>query len=256
MVTTIGTDWNSTTASEVGVYSFGCYYGQVRASPVANQTALSVPAHPSGTVARLYGPLITLQPERALSYLSENKKKLVVYEDILYFYSPAIAANTPFNLQLAPSLNNVKKVIVIPHLASTVLGIPEQQSPFDTCPATTSPLSISNFNVQIAAKNILQLNVQYDFEHFWYELFGANAVNGSQSSGLNSSLIGFVDFQNIYKYYFVNVARRLPSDTLGKSVAILGTNNNSLAMDLHTFVVYEKSMIIDTESGKIDELRV
>jgi len=256
MVSTIGTDWNSTTATEVGVYSFGCYYGSVRASPVANQSYLNIPSHPSGTVARLYGPLITLQPERALAYLSESKKKLVVYKDVLYFFSPNISANSPFNLQLAPSLSNIKDVLVLPHLSSATLGIPEQQSPFDTCPATTSPLSISNFNVQISGKNLLQQNVLYDFEQFWYELYGCNAINGGQSSGLNSSLIGMVDFQNVYKYYYTNVARRLPSDTLGKSVAILGTNNNALAMDLHTWITVEKTMIIDVESGKIDELRV
>lgn len=255
MVTRSTTDWTSTTDTQTGYLSVGCYYASVRPSGVGNQSSLNIPAHPL-TTARCYAPLITLQPERALSYLSENKKKLVVYRDLLYFYQPNVTAGSSFNYQLAPSINNMKSIVVIPNLGTSVLGIQEGQSPFDSCPATTAPLSIYNFNVQVASQNVLQQNIQYGIEQYFFETFGANSVNGSQSVGVNSSLFGFADFENIYKYYYVNLARRLPSDTLGKSVSIVGQNNNSLAMDLYIFIEIEKSLIIDTETGKVEELRV
>lgn len=255
MITRSTTDWTTTTDAQTGFISCGCYYASVRPSGVGNQSALNIPAHPLGT-ARIYAPLITLQPERALSYLSENKKKLVVYRDLLYFYFPNVTAGSSFNYQLAPSINNMKSIVVIPNLGLSVMGIQEGQSPFDSCPATTAPLSIYNFNVQVASQNVLQQNIQFGLEEFYFQTAGANSVNGSQSTGINSSLIGFTDFENIYKYYYVNLARRLPSDTLGKSVAIIGQNNNALAMDLYCFIEIEKSLIIDTETGKIEELRV
>ena len=255
MVSALSSDWGSTTQTESGDLAVGCYYASVRASGVGNQSALNIPAH-SLTTARVYAPLIELQPERGIAYLSENKKKLVVYKDLLYFSFTNVASGTTFNFQLAPSINNVKSLVVIPNLGSNVLGIIQGQSPFDTCPSTTAPLSIANFNVQVASQNILQQNVQYGFEQFMFETLGANSLNGSLMTGLNSSLVGFTQWDNIYKYYYVNLARRLPSDNLGKSVSIIGQNNNSLSMDLFVFVEIEKSMIIDVESGKVEELRV
>ncbi len=36
-----------------------------------------------------------------------------------------------------------------------------------------------------------------------------------------------------------------------KSVTLVGMQNNAVPMDLYIFVIYEKSGIIDCESGKI-----
>ena len=255
LITKGTTDFITATNADTGSINVGCYYASVRPSAVGNQSAFSIPAHPL-TTARCYAPLITLQPERALSYISDNKKKLVTYRDLLFFYFPNVTSGSPFNYQLAPSINNMKSILVIPNLGSNVLGIPEGQSPFDTCPSTTAPLSIYNFNVQVASQNILQQNIQYGFEQFMFNTGGALSINGGDSIGLASGLIGFTEWDNIYKYYYVNLARRLPSDNLGKSVSILGQNNNSLAMDLYIFIEVEKSMIIDIETGRVEELRI
>ena len=181
---------------------------------------------------------------------------MVTYRDLLFFYFPNVTSGSPFNYQLAPSINNMKSILVIPNLGSNVLGIPEGQSPWDTCPCTTAPLSIYNFNVQVASQNILQQNIQYGFEQFMFNTGGALSINGGDSTGLASGLIGFTEWDNNYKYYYVNLSRRLPSDNLGKSVSILGQNNNALAMDLYIFIEVEKSMIIDIETGRVDELRI
>jgi len=36
----------------------------------------------------------------------------------------------------------------------------------DTCPATTSPLSLINLQVRVRGQNVLQSTLQYNYEHF------------------------------------------------------------------------------------------
>lgn len=251
LVNKLATDWGSAMTTATGSLFAGLHYSSVRATGVANQSGLSIPAHPL-SVARIYAPQIALTPERALQYLTTSKKKTVVYKDYLYFYQPNIGAGSSFNLQLAPSINNMKSLVVIPAIASSFLGIREDQSPFDTMPWTTSPLSIYNFNAQIASQNVFQQNELYGYEQFIHETDGCNAINGGLTTGLTSGLVDFTAWDNIYKYYVVDLGRRLKDDVLGKSLSVLGNNNNSIAMDLHCFVEIQKTMVIDVESGIVD----
>jgi hypothetical protein len=254
-------DWLTTVGATASTIAVGVYYGSVRTSAVGSQTSLAIPANPQ-PIARIYAPMIEMKHEFALSYLSESKQKLVVYRDLLYFNPAAVSAGGSFNIQLAPSINNMKGLLVIPMIASSsniVFGTAatEFQSPFDTCPATTAPLSIYNFNVQLSSQNVFQQNIQYGYEQFIHETSGAYAVNGGIGAlGINSGLIDFVDWDNIYKFYYVDLSRRLKDDNLGKSISLLGNNNNLLALDLHCFIEVEKSLIIDVESGRVLELRV
>ncbi len=253
MVTKLGTDFQTSTAGTLGTFTAGLYYGKVGQSGTANQSMLGIQAH-SFPVARLYAPQISLTPEKALQYLTTSKKKTIVYRDVLYFYQPNIGSGSSFNLQLAPSINNMKSICVIPAIASTVLGVREDQMPFDTMPFTTSPLSIYNFNIQIASQNVFQQNELYGWEQFIHETQGARGINGGLTDGLTSGLIDFTAWDNIYKYYYVNLGRRLKDDVLGKSISVLGNNNNKLAMDMHIFLEVEKTLIIDVESGIVDAL--
>ncbi len=65
-----------------------------------------------------------------------------------------------------------------------------------------------------------------------------------------------MDWENIYKYYVVDLSKRLKDDISGKSISVIGTNNNTPAMDLHIFVVQEKTLIIDVESGLVESISV
>ncbi len=80
------------------------------------------------------------------------------------------------------------------------------------------------------------------------------AINGGLVDGLTSGLVDMNAWENIYKYYTVNLARRLKDDVLGKSISVLGNNNNKLAMDLHCFIEVEKTLIIDVETGVVDAI--
>ena len=49
---------------------------------------------------------------------------------------------------------------------NSAFGDSEWKSPFDTCPATISPLSLINLQVSVGGQNVLQPTLQYNYEHF------------------------------------------------------------------------------------------
>ncbi len=67
----------------------------------------------------MYSP----KPEYAIQYITENKRKVVQYDDIQFFTVQNIGSGSNFNTQLASSLTNMKKVVIVPQLAAAYLGI-------------------------------------------------------------------------------------------------------------------------------------
>ena len=68
--------------------------------------------------------------------------------------------------------------------------------------------------------------------------------------GLTSGLIGQLDFETAYNYYYVNVSRVLDGDkAVPRSVSVQGQNMSGKAIDLIVFLVYEQSLSIDILSG-------
>jgi hypothetical protein len=99
--------------------------------------------------------------------------------------------------------------------------------------------------------NTFVQNELYNFENFTNELSHINAINGGQTDGLNSGLIGFEQFINNYRYYVCDLSRRLPAeDRVPKSIQILGTILSQLSsVTLYCFIEFEKEISIDLETG-------
>jgi hypothetical protein len=51
-------------------------------------------------------------------------------------------------------------------LSTGGLGDSQWKSPFDTCPCTTSPVSLTHLQVSVGGQNVLQSTLQYGYEHF------------------------------------------------------------------------------------------
>ena len=242
----------------------GIYVGKASSSlGTVNQNSLDIPAHPLNS-CRIYAPSIDLQPARALSYIQENRSKYIEWDDV-YATRVTVPATQTFNYNITNSLAGIHSIVIIPFIASTDHGLVDGQvvspfspaiSPFTTEPATTSPLlSISQFNVQLAGENVLSNLLNYTFEEFLEQLAPAHSINGGHSLGLSSGLIDLVGFQNIYRYYYVDLSRRAKDDVGAKGITIMGKNDNLVGMDLFCFVVHKKSASLDVETG-ILEMRV
>lgn len=241
----------------------GIYVGRVSSSlGTVNQNSLGVPPHPLNS-CRIYAPSIDLQPARALSYIQENRSKYIEWDDV-YATRVNVPTTQSFNYNITNSLAGIHAIVIIPFIASTEHGLSGAVtapfspaiSPFATEPATTSPLlSISQFNVQLAGENVLANLLNYTFEEFLEQLAPSHAINGGHSLELSSGLIDLIGFQNIYRYYYVDLSRRAKDDIGAKGITIMGKNDNLVGMDLYCFVVHKKSASLDVETG-ILEMRV
>jgi len=214
-----------------------------------------------GNVAKsiyLYVPAYSFNNTFLEAYLSSSPKQ-IKYTDIYQYQILNIGAGQNFNNLITNGIANIKSVLVIPFFTNgrTTVGgtdgaFQQWQSPFDTAGAgTTAPMvALGNFNVQISGQNAIYNNQKYLFEEYCNQLYGENAVNGGLTDGLTSGLISFLDWQNLYCYYYVNVERMLPVEkSVPKSVQLLGTNYSQRAINLWVFIEYEVEIRIDLGTG-------
>jgi hypothetical protein len=85
------------------------------------------------------------------------------------------------------------------------LGDSQWKSPFDTCPCTTSQVSLTNLQVSLGGQNVLQSTLQYGYEHSLEHVNLAEQLTSSDF-GISTGLINQNYWENI-KWYYVNVER-------------------------------------------------
>jgi hypothetical protein len=240
-----------------GIYWYNISVGSKVVGTNPNVTGLSANLEAyTNTLSKsiyLYVPAYTFNPVFEQAYLS-NPVKQIKYTDIYQYQVLNNIPNQPFNSLITNGIANIKSVLIIPFLNATANGLPspEYQSPFDPAGCgTTAPLvTLGNFNVQISGQNAIYNTQRYTFEEFNNQLYGQNAVNGGLTDGLTSGLIGFIDFQQSYCYYYVNVERMLPVEqSVPKSVQIIGTNYSTQVIDMWVFIEYGVEINIDLQTG-------
>lgn len=209
---------------------------------------------------RLYAPAYIMSPIAEQRYLSLTPTKRVVYNDIFQFSFPNQSVNSPFNILVTNGIPNIRSVLVLPLLPRASNGLPAVGgvttssilSPFCSTPSSPDPLIIQNFQIQISGKNLFINQLQYDFEVFYEQLVSSNQLNGSLTTSLASGLVSKADFQNLYRYYYGNCSRSLPSEEgVAKAIQIQGTILSPLttAVDLMVFVEFEREITMDLRTG-------
>jgi hypothetical protein len=212
---------------------------------------------------RLYVPAYVLNPLSESRLLSLSPTKRIVYNDIFQYSFPNQQVNSPFNILVTNGIPNIRSVLVIPFLPAVSNGVAAAGfvrsstllSPFSSTPSSPDPLIIQNFQVQLSGKNLFNNQLQFDYETFVEQLSCSNQLNGGLTTGLSSGLISKSDFQNLYRYYYANCSRSMPSENgVSKSIQIQGTvlgGSLTTTVDLMVFVEYEKSITVDLRTGAI-----
>jgi hypothetical protein len=212
---------------------------------------------------RLYVPAYVLNPLSESRLLSLSPTKRIVYNDIFQYSFPNQQVNSPFNILVTNGIPNIRSVLVIPFLPAVSNGVAAAGfvrsstllSPFSSTPSSPDPLIIQNFQVQLSGKNLFNNQLQFDYETFVEQLSCSNQLNGGLTTGLSSGLISKSDFQNLYRYYYANCSRSMPSENgVSKSIQIQGTvlgGSLTSTVDLMVFVEYEKSITVDLRTGAI-----
>ena len=96
-----------------------------------------------------------MEPQHAITYNNSNENKKVIYRTFVTNNYPAVAAGGNLN-QLINSGDIVHPtgVLIVPFLGAETgnnggLGDSQWKSPFDTCPCTTSAVSLTNLQVSV-----------------------------------------------------------------------------------------------------------
>jgi hypothetical protein len=106
-------------------------------------------------------------------------------------------------------------VLICPFIASvfnTGFGDFQWKSTFDTCPATSSPLSLTNLKVAIGGQNVLNSIQNMTYENFLEQVNLAEQLTSSDF-GVSTGLIS-QGYWEASKWYFVNVESGNVTDKL------------------------------------------
>ena len=215
--------------------------------------------HPTLTSCRMYACMLDMCPATEQMYLSKCPTQKIDYEDFLSFQTLNVAPGASFSQILTNAVARAKRLIGIPSISSTANfagtagTIAPAASPFSSAPCTTSKQPLGQLNVLMSGANVYQQNLQYSWEQFLQETRKVNSINGGSSLGLSSGLINQTDFEAGYKYIVVDLSRT-PSEAtsnIARSIQVIGTNGGALAIDIAWYVVYERTVEIDTSTGSL-----
>jgi len=221
------------------------------------------------TSVRLYCPAYTFAPLAEARYLSLSPTKKIIYNDIFQYTVPssALSVGQTFSVLVTNGIPNLRSIVAMGFLqaptagasgngtttgpgiyASTAVG--SLQSPFSSSGGSPDPVIIQNFQIQVSGKNLFINQLYYDFEQFTEQLVSSNQLNGSLTTSLGSGQISQTDFQRLYRYYYGNVSRHLPSeDGVSKSIQLLGQVAGGVAPTMLVFCEFEKEIVVDVRSG-------
>ena len=210
---------------------------------------------------RCYYSLVKLEPSRALAYIEENRAKQVVYESVLFNQYSNIPASSSFSQLVQSGIKNPLGVAIIPFISpSTVVnttggitlgsltGGEQWQSPYDMCPATFAPLSLTNLQVALGGVNQLQSTLYYSFENFLEQVALAESLT-STDLGIGTGLIS-QSWWEMNRVYWVDLARGREADKASmRNLTISFNNNTNVPISLLVFTVYLDKFVVDVETG-------
>jgi hypothetical protein len=209
---------------------------------------------------RLYVPAYTMNPIYEVQYTAMLQKK-ITYTDVISY--PKLNIHDEFNIVISNGQARLKRLICVPTISGLANGTAEVIrappgtytpgnyfspwiSPFTTEPSTTSPYCIENFNCQLGGLNIYQNNKSYNFEVYLDEM------HGNLTTDRGSSRISLNDYCNNYGYLVCDLSRRSEEDdTTPISLQVSGKVTSLLPLDLHFYVEYERSIVIDLLTGQM-----
>lgn len=163
-----------------------------------------------------------------------------------------------YTATLSPGISNPKRLILYPYFTgagssgNTNFLTNPLLSPFDGVPSTSSPYAtLSNLMVYVANKPMFQSPLNMDWQTFSNEV-AQNGENGGLVDQSSSGLLNQRLWNSLYKYYSVDIGRRMnSSDGASKSVQISCSNATRCPMNVVAIIWYEREITIDTASGMV-----
>ena len=165
-----------------------------------------------------------------------NRNKKVIYRSFVTNSYTNITTGSSFNALVNSGIVHPTAVLICPFIGATTgtnsgFGDFQWKSPFDTCPATMSPLSLINLQVGAGGQNVLNSTLNMTYENFLQQVNLAEQLT-SGDFGVSTGLIS-QGYWEASKWYFVNVERGNIADKLQpRNINVSFTNNSNVAIDV------------------------
>jgi hypothetical protein len=214
--------------------------------------AASIVQHPLPN-CRLYYSQVTVDPQKSIDYVQRNRNKKVIYRSFVTNSYTNINVGSSFNALVNSGITHPTGILICPFIAATTgansgFGDYQWKSPFDTCPATMSPLSLTNLQIGIGGQNVLNSTLNMTYENFLEQVNLAEQLTSSDF-GVSTGLIS-QGYWEQSKWYFVNVERGNIADKLQpRNINVSFNNNSNVPIDVIIFTFYSDQLTIDVETG-------
>ena len=266
-------NWLSSATALVGVpatttfITAGVYVGKAPSS--FGSTAVTiVPVSHSMSACRAYYSTVQLEPSKAVAYIEANIAKEIIYENFLFNQYSSIAVGGNFSQLVQSGIKNPIGICIIPLINAsnqfaactiagtaniyplTTLGFSQFQSPYDTCPATYSPLSLTNLQVQLGGVNVVNTPMNYTYENFIQQVSLAETLT-SADIGISAGLIS-QSWWEANRVYWIDLGRGQEADkATTRNLNISFTNNNAVIIDVMVFTVYLDRFVLNVLTGQV-----
>ena len=210
---------------------------------------------------RVYYSMVKLDPQRMLTYVSENQSKQIVYENFLFNQYTNITPNSTFSQLIQSGIKSPIGLLIVPFISGTTLnafstgaalGYSQYASPYDTSPATFgSALSLTNLQVLLGGVNVLNSTLYYTFENFLEQV--SLYENVAPDISVNVGVISQQWWEN-NRVYWVDLSRGREADKdTSRNLAISFNNNSGVTIDIMTFTVYLDKFVLNVETGIVTQ---
>jgi hypothetical protein len=259
---------NGGIAASTTLITAGLYVAKPPSSFGTTSIALgSLTSHPM-TACRCYYSQIQLEPEKAYKYLTENTNKQIVYENFLFNQYTSISVGSSFSQLVQSGIKNPVGICIIPLISSsstfsacdgsksagaftsTAIGFSQFASPYDPCPASYSPLSLTNLQITLGGVNVLNTSLYFSFETFLEQIQLAETLT-SADIGVSTGLIS-QNWWEMNRVYWVDLGRGTEAEkATTRNLNISFINNNQVPIDCMVFTVYLDKFILNCETGQV-----
>ena len=262
------TSANGGIAASTTLITAGLFVAKPPTSMGTTSIALgSLTGHPM-TACRCYYSQIQLEPEKAYKYLTENTNKQIVYENFLFNQYTSISVGSSFSQLVQSGIKNPVGICIIPLISSsstfsacdssksagaftsTAIGFSQFASPYDPCPASYAPLSLTNLQVTLGGVNVLNTSLYFSFENFLEQIQLAETLT-SADIGVSTGLIS-QNWWEMNRVYWVDLGRGTEAEkATTRNLNISFINNNQVPIDCMVFTVYLDKFILNCETGQV-----
>lgn len=159
-------------------------------------------------------------------------------------------ANANINETLFNAVMNPRVLVIIPQLSQVTQTQASQNSAYNTCPATTDPVSLTKIQIRLNSKNLLANPSNYSFQQFSDNTAKVFKLLGG-TSDITSGIIDLQKFNNLYRYYVFDLSPALTEDqwNVPQLITFDGFNNSAVAIDLYCFCLYQKTAVFNNSEG-------